>query len=351
MPRSPAILLALSILAGCAGSSTALPPVSPEAAAFVQLPRAAGPPVVAGCQIFPAPTTANPTGLDAFNQDISKYPLDKNSNAIIGYFSTYNIHPDFGHEPYYGIPFNVVPYDQPKVPIKFVNYPSQSEPGPYPFPPKAEIEGMGKYPTGDRHVLVLQQGKVPGDPCTLYEVWQGVVHNGGKYWTAANGAIFHLNSTKLRPNGWTSADAAGLPIFPALIKCDEVKAGAIDHALRITFNTTRQGYIHPATHLTYGNTGTDLPAMGARFRLKAAFDISHFNRVSQIILTAMKKYGLFVADNGTSYYFQGQGGKEAACWNDNVLDQLKSVPGNAFEVVYTGPVLGTATSDATFLPH
>jgi hypothetical protein len=219
------------------------------------------------------------------------------------------------------------------VPIVITNYPSSSNPGPYPIPPNAQIEG-GPNSTGDRHLLVLQKGT-----CTLYEMWRAFEVNGGKTWKVAVAVIFNLRSNKLRPNGWTSADAAGLPITPALIKCSEVAAGAIDHPLRVTFENTQAGFIHPATHYASSSTNPNLPPMGLRLRLKASYDIAHFNRVSRIILTAMKRYGMFVADNGSNWYFQGQGGRAAKCWNNNQLDELKSVPGSAFEVVETGPIL------------
>lgn len=333
--RSISALSAALLLAACAsgaGGSSGLPGVTPAAAAFVGLPDSPGsPPVVGGCQVFPA-ASGTPSGQAWWNVDISKYPLAKNSGQIIAALPG-NLHPDFGHEAYYGIPFNVVPATQPKVKIVFRNYPSESDKGPYPIPAHPEIEGQPRYNSGDRHLLILQQGS-----CKLYEMWEATApgYHGIKTWSAANGAVFDLTSTKLRPDGWTSADAAGLPIMPALIKCDEVKAGAINHALRVTFDSTYAGFIHPATHHTGG--GSPAP-MGLRLRLSAAYDISKFNRVSKIILTAMKKYGLFVADNGSNWYFQGQGGKEAACWNDNQLDQLKRVPGSAFEAVDTGPVL------------
>jgi hypothetical protein len=242
-----------------------------------------------------------------------------------------NLHPDFGENPDYGIPFNIVPSDQPKVPVTF-RYNSQSDPGPYPIPPDAQIEG-GKNSKGDRHVLVLLQGK-----CRLYEMWDAYPVNSGESWQAGSGAIFHLNSNKLRPDGWTSADAAGLPILPALIKCDEVANGEIDHALRVTFNETQQGYIHPATHYASNSRKKTLPPMGLRLRMKASYDTSGLTGQSAVIAAAMKKYGMFVADNGSNWYFQGEGGTNSTCWNDNDLDQLKAVPGSAFEVVETGKI-------------
>ncbi|MBV8372246.1 MAG: hypothetical protein JOY69_03215 [Candidatus Eremiobacteraeota bacterium] len=279
--------------------------------------------MVGGCSMFPS---NNP-----WNTDISKYPLDPLSDKYIASIPG-NLHPDFGHESYYGIPFNIVPVSQPDVPVTFV-YKSQSDKGPYPIPPNAQIEG-GKHSRGDRHVLVLQQGA-----CKLYEMWDAFPRNGGKSWHAGSGAIFPLDTNKLRPNGWTSADAAGLPILPALVKCAEVQAGVIDHALRFTVQNTQAGYIHPATHFASNSRNPDLPPMGLRVRLKASYDISGYNRTAQIILTAMKTYGMFVADNGSNWYFQGEGGTAATCWNNNELDALKNVPGTAFEVVKTGKIL------------
>lgn len=280
-------------------------------------------PVVGGCRIFPASNW--------WNTDISRYPVDPRSDAYIKSIPG-NLHPDFGHDPAYGIPFNIVTRTQQMVPVHFF-YASQSDPGPYPIPPDAQIEG-GPHSTGDRHVLVLQQGA-----CKLYEMWRAFPRHGGASWHAGSGAIFPLNTNKLRPNGWTSADAAGLPILPALIRCDEVRAGSIDHALRFTVQNSQAGYIHPATHFASSRKDRNLPPMGLRVRLKASYDISHFNRTATIVLTAMKTYGMFVADNGSNWFFQGEGGSAAACWNDRELDALKNVPGSAFEVVKTGPIL------------
>lgn len=279
-------------------------------------------PIVGGCQIFPAD---NP-----WNTDISNYPLDPQSDAYVAALPG-NLHPDFGQDPHYGIPFNIVAATQKKVPVHF-RYNSQSDPGPYPIPRNAQIEG-GRHASGDRHVLVLQKGV-----CKLYEMFDAYPIHGRKRWRAGSGAIFHLDSNKLRPNGWTSADAAGLPIIPALVKCDEVKAGEIDHALRVTFDQTQRGFIHPATHFASNSYQKDLPPMGLRFRMKASYDISHITGQAHVIAVAMKKYGMFVADNGSNWYFQGQGGRQSSCWNDNDLDQLKNVPNTAFEVVKTGRI-------------
>jgi hypothetical protein len=330
MRHAACFLILLSALSGCNGGFP-IPATGNAPAPDARTAASSSAPVVSGCQIFPTPPSSGPTGNDWWNTDISKYPVDPKSSTYIAHLPG-NLHPDFGHEPYYGIPFNVVPSTQKKVPVRFFAYPTSSVPGPYPIPPNAQVEGQPRYNTGDRHLLVMQQGT-----CKLYEMWEATQKSGGRYWVAANGAVFDLSSNKLWPKNWTSADAAGLPIFPALIKCDEVAAGSIDHALRVTFQSTYGGFITPARHHTNGSD-PNYPPMGARFRLKASFNISHFNRTSQIILTAMQKYGMLVADNGSNWYFQGQGGREAACWNDNELDQLKSVSGKNFEVVKTGPI-------------
>ena len=215
------------------------------------------------------------------------------------------------------------------MPIHFTAYGDQSNKGPYPIPRGAPIEG-GSASTGDRHVLVLQSGA-----CVLYELYDAHPNADGS-WSAASGAVFNLRSNKLRPNGWTSADAAGLPIFAGLIRYDEIQRGFINHAIRFTAPQTQEGFIHPATHFASGSTNPDLPPMGLRLRLKASFDIRRFPRVARIILTAMKTYGLILADNGSPWYFQGATDPR---WNDNALDTLKRVPASAFQVVQTGPIL------------
>ncbi|HZV77908.1 MAG TPA: hypothetical protein VFF63_09150 [Candidatus Babeliales bacterium] len=321
MHRTLTIALTLAVLSSCAHTNVPYAPAAGTNGSGQASP--ANPPVVGGCQIFPANNW--------WNTDISNYPLDPLSSQYIAALPG-NLHPDFGRNPDYGIPFNIVPATQKKVPVSF-GYASQSNPGPYPIPPNAQIEG-GRHSTGDRHVLVLQQGV-----CKLYEMWDAYPINGGKRWRAGSGALFHLDSNKLRPNGWTSADAAGLPILPALVKCAEVQAGVINHALRVTFQETQAGYIHPATHYASDSRAKSLPPMGLRFRMKASYDISQITGQAHVVAVAMKTYGMFVADNGTNWYFQGEGGKASKCWNNNDLDQLKNVPGSAFEVVKTGPIL------------
>lgn len=181
-------------------------------------------------------------------------------------------------------------------------------------------------------MIVVQSGA-----CKLYELYSAHPDADGS-WKAASGAVFNLRSNHLRPDGWTSADAAGLPIFAGLIRYAEIQRGYINHAIRFTAPSTQAGFIHPATHFASSSTNPDLPPMGLRLRLKASFDITHFPRVARIILAAMKTYGLILADNGSPWYFQGATDPR---WNDNALDTLKSVPGSAFEVVETGPIRRT----------
>ena len=322
MRRGRSLILAVLALASCGRVNL---PSAQEASPTNGFGRMmpARVPVVAGCQIFPA---NNP-----WNTDVSRFPLDPRSPHYIAALPG-NLHPDFGQNPHWGFPINIVPSTQAKVPVHF-RYGGQSNRGPYPIPPNAQIEG-GRKSTGDRHVLVLQRGT-----CRLYEMFDAFPIDGGKSWRAGSGAIFPLDTNKLRPNGWTSADAAGLPIIPALVKCAEVKGGVIDHALQVTFNQTQEGYIHPATHYATNSRAKDLPPMGLRFRLKASYDISHITGQAHVIAVAMQKYGMFVAQNGSNWYFAGEGGRASSCWDDNDLDQLKNVPGSAFEVVKTGRIL------------
>ena len=205
-------------------------------------------------------------------------------------------------------------------------YADESDPGPYPFPVDVPVEG-GAGSSGDRHVLVLDK-----DNSILYETWDS--HYVGPGWHCGSGAIFDLTSNRLRPDYWTSADAAGLPILPGLVRYDEVAAGQMNHAIRFTVQSTQRAFIHPATHYASSNTDPNAPPMGLRVRLKASYDISRFTGAARVILTTMKKYGMILADNGSDWFFTGA---TDARWNDADLNQLKSVPGSAFEVVASGP--------------
>lgn len=278
-------------------------------------------PSIGGCSIFPAD---NP-----WNTDISSFPVHPNSsNYITSIGASGRLHADFGGGGAYGIPFVVVPSTQPQVPITFTAYGDESDPGPYPIPDNAPIEG-GQDSDGDRHVLVLQQGA-----CKLYELYRAFKTATG--WSGDSGAVFNLNSNALRPNYWTSADAAGLPILPGLVRYEEVASGAVRHAVRFTASRTQKGFIHPATHFASNRTDTDLPPMGLRLRLKADFDTSKFTGQSKVILEGFKKYGIILADNGSNWYITGASDPR---WNDSDLNQLKTVPGSAFEAVDTGPII------------
>jgi hypothetical protein len=280
----------------------------------VRLTASASPTTLGGCPVFPAD---NP-----WNTDISHAPLRAGSAASVARLGG-NLHPDFGSNPAYGIPFTIVPSDQPPVPVSFSAYGSESDPGPYPIPLNAPVEAGS-----DGHVLALQQGT-----CLLYELF--AAKPGASGWTAAAGARFDLRSDALRPDGWTSADAAGLPILPGLVRYDEVASGHVTHAIRVTFSSTYAGFIHPATHDASNDTDPALPPMGLRLRLRSDFDLTPYTGAARVILVALQHYGLIVADNGSNWFFQGASDPR---WDDNDLDQLKSVPGSAFEVVDTGPV-------------
>ena len=280
-----------------------------------------------GKRLFPAD---NP-----WNEDISAMPVDPNSgNLITGIGLNTGLHPDFGTvwagAPN-GIPYVVVSGSQTKVPINFTAYGNESDPGPYPVPPGAPIEG-GMNGTGDRHVIVIDR-----DNWKLYELFSAYPVNGGASWNAASGAVFDLNSNAVRPAGWTSADAAGLPVFPGLVRYDEVfEQGEIKHALRFTAQSTRRAYVYPARHFASSNTNPNLPPMGMRVRLKAAFDTSRFSPAMQVILRALKKYGMILADNGSNWYISGA---PDARWNDDELSTLKAVKGSDFEVVQMGTII------------
>ena len=294
------------------GSGMSLPGGSP--------PSGGAAPHEGGCPIFPAD---NP-----LNQEIAHAPVNPRSAEYIASIGlTGHLHPDFGTEPAYGIPYTVVGPHQPKVPVRFTEFGEESNPGPYPVPLGAPVEGAGE--AGDRHVLVLQEGS-----CKLYELYSA--HRSGAGWEAGSGAVFDLRSNALRPEGWTPADAAGLPIFPLLVRYPEVRSGQIDHALRVTVASTQRGYIHPATHFASSSSDPALPPMGLRLRLRASYSLAGFHGESLIVLRALKRYGLIVADNGSSWYITGAPDPR---WNDDDLEQIKRVPGSAFEAVQTGPIL------------
>ena len=279
---------------------------------------------VGGCPVFPSDSV--------WNTRIDQLPVDANSAAYVTTIGTAKyLHPDFSASGG-GIPFVVVPGTQPKVPIVFGDGAAESEPGPYPIPPNPPVENGG-----DQHVLVVDNGT-----CILYELYAAYPRGDGS-WGASSGAVFNLRSNQLRPAGWTSADAAGLPILAGLVRYDEVLSGVINHALRMTAPKTRREYIWPARHRASSLTGTQYPPMGQRFRLKASFNISGFPRSVQVILTALKEYGAILADNGSSWYLTGEADPR---WDDDELHTLHQILGANMEAVDESSLMVDADSGA-----
>jgi hypothetical protein len=273
-------------------------------------------PEIGACPMFPAD--------NAWNTDISSAPVDT-SHDYIGSLGSMVLWPDFGGDGAYGIPYVTVPFSQPLVPIGF-DVADESDPGPYPTPLDAPVEGGG-----DRHVLTLLEGD-----CKLFELYAASREGSG--WHAYSGAVWDLHSNALRPERWTSADAAGLPILPGLARRDEADGGAIRHALRITVPTTQKAYIHPATHWASSNTDADQPPMGLRVRLKASYDISGLRGQARVIAQALKTYGALVADNSGSARVYISGAVDRG-WNDEDLNGIKQIPASALEAVVTNPVV------------
>ncbi len=293
-----------------------------------------------------------PFGSDSlWNQDISGAPVDANSGAIINFIGpAVGMHADFGSGQYQGsnigIPYSVVSGSQSPVSITFTAYGSESDPGPMPVPGNAPIEGDPNPGNGDRHVLVLDNSH-----CFLYELFSAFP-NGNGSWNAASAAVWDLLGNEQRPWTWTSADAAGLPIFPGLVRYDEVAAGQVQHAIRFTLPQSRAAAVLPATHWASNSTSANAPPMGMRLRLKANYNISGFSTNVQVILSAMKKYGLIMADNGSAMYISGAPDSR---WDNDDLHNLGQVPASAFEVVQMNPVYtasnlpqGAAPSIASF---
>lgn len=272
-----------------------------------------------GCPVFPAD--------NAWNTNISTLPTRSDSASIVTQVLSdgpnQNLHADFGGGGAYGIPYVTVPASLGRTPVNFTEFPDESDPGPYAVPLGAPIEGGS-----DAHVIAVDR-----DNCQLFEMYHASPANA--FWNAGSGATWDLRSNALRPAGWTSADAAGLPIFPGLARYDEVTSGAIHHALRFTVDQTQRGYVAPARHFASSSSLSTRPAMGMRFRLKASFDLTPYHGEALVVLQALKAYGMIVADNGSNFYITGAADSR---WNDTDLDQLKSVPGSQFEVVNTGPV-------------
>ncbi len=330
------LILALAMAFACRPDSSAAPPRStdlPRATPAASLPNANDPGQPSGmpsvttsadlpCPLFPADNIWN-TPID----HLPVHPLSDEYIDTVGRDVTF--HPDFGSGIWppedggpIGIPYIVVPADQPGVPVDFY-YPDESDPGPYPIPTNPPIEG-GPDADGDRHILLLQEGT-----CRLYEIYDAhPLDDGG--WEAGSGAIFDLHSNALRPVGWTSADAAGLPILPGLVRYDEVAAGEIAHALRFTAPETQSAFVWPARHFASDLTDERYPPMGLRFRLRAGYDMSDFDPQAQVILRAMQRYGIILADNGSPWYISGTPDER---WDNDILHQLDRLTGDDFEAV------------------
>jgi hypothetical protein len=288
--------------------------------------RSSKPPTVAGCAVFPAD--------NAWNQRVDRLPVARDSAKTIARIGLSDpVHPDFGtryNGAPNGIPYAVVSGATRKVRVHFT-YASESDRGPYPLPAHVPIEG-GDASGGDSHVIVVDRAT-----CTDYELYDAHRPAGGKPWTAGSGAIFHLSSDRLRPAGWTSADAAGLAILPGLARYGEVKAGAIDHALRFTAPCTAPRYVYPARHEAGTCSQPGDPPMGLRVRLKASVDISHLPAQARVVATALKRYGLILADNGSPWDVSGAPDPR---WDDAALHELDRLEGRDFQVV-----------DTSSLPH
>ena len=312
MRRLLTLVVLLTTAAG--GSAAAATAPSPQRTTAV-IP-------VAGttCRAFPAD--------NYWNTHISSLPVDARSGTWLSHMSTGRyLHPDFGPSfgdgPNYGIPITVVGRYHRKVRVRF-DYSSESDHLRYPFGRDTKIEG-GRNSAGDKHAIVVNRYH-----CRLYETWNTRVHNG--HWRAGSGASWLLGSNRLRPDGWTSADAAGLPILPGLLRWNEVKAGFVGHAIRFTTNVTSRHHLWPARHDAGSTDSWAYPPMGARFRMKAGFDVRSYSPRARVILTAMKDYGLVLADNGSPWYFTGE---RNASWPPALIEELKRIPASAFEAVDT----------------
>jgi len=316
MRRLAILLLLVGLFAsGGAAAGTARDAGGRSAAATAVVP-------VAGttCRAFPAD--------NYWNTDIRSLAVHPRSAAWLSHMSTgRNLHPDFGPSygdgPNYGIPITVVGRFHRKVRVRF-DYAAESDRVRYPFGRDTRIEG-GRNSAGDKHAIVVNRYR-----CRLFETWNTRVRSG--HWRAGSGAVWSLRSNQLRPDGWTSADAAGLPILPGLLRWNEVKAGWVGHAIRFTTDVTSRHYLWPARHDAGSTDSWDYPPMGARFRMRASFDASAFSPRARVVITAMKNYGLVLADNGSPWYFTGEQNRN---WPPALVEELKRIPASAFEAVDT----------------
>lgn len=292
-------------------------------------PATAAPlPDAPGCPLFPAGSP--------WNQAVDRLPVAAGSGLLVSRMEGFRLHPDFSDAGDYGIPFTTVGRDQARVPMTF-EYAGESDAGPYPIPANPPIENGG-----DRHILVVDR-----DECRLYEVF--AARRAGSGWSAGSGAVFDLRTTALRPDGWTSADAAGLPILPGLVRADEVVGrGVIDHALRFTVSRSQRAYLFPARHFASDINDPAMPPMGLRVRLKASYPVGGFGPQARAVLVALKRYGMIVADNGSSGFVTGAPSRQ---WDDDDLHALERVPASAFEVVDTSAMPGTPRARALNARH
>lgn len=315
------VVATLVIAMGCGGGDNAGVDGSPGGATSHDL---------GSCTIFPA-ATGSRNDYSYWNLDIDQDPVDPLSDMYIASMGmTTHVHPDFGSDPTYGIPFDTVPGSQPKVTMTF-DVADESEPGPYPFPPDAPIEAGS-----DGHVLVVDR-----DNCMLYETGNSVHDASSNTWSAYSGAVFDLKTGQLRTEKWTSADASGGSVLVGLARYEEVQAGAINHALRFTASKTQKAYIHPATHYASSTTTAGVPPMGLRLRLKASVCSGLIagatgHPQSAVIVQALCKYGMILADNGSNYYISGATDPR---WDDEDLNYLKTIPGSDFEAIATGTLV------------
>ena len=281
-------------------------------------PSAAPLPSAPACPVFPAG--------NVWNQDISALPVASDSATLIAKIGLdTGLHPDFGSYRGYGIPYNTVPGSQRKVTVRF-DYSSQSDHVGYPIPRRPRIEA-----DSDHHMLIVNSGS-----CKLYEMWN--VRHTRRGWRAGSGAVWKMTSNALRPDGWTSADAAGLPILPGLVRYPEVAAGVIDHALRFTAPQTRNAHIYPARHDAGSGSSVSLPPMGLRVRLKSSFDLSQLSPQARVVAVALQHYGMILADNGSPWYVSGVSNKR---FNDDDLRTLNHITGRDLEVVDTSGLVNT----------
>lgn len=309
---------------------------------LVATPRVPQPPAAA---IAGAPNCAVAPANSVWRTPVSQLPVAKDSSELIAAIGASSpLHPDFGSGTYdgepIGIPYNVVGNAQRRVHVSFT-YADESDRVGYPIPAHPKIEGGAKS-TGDRHVLIVDR-----DTCVDYELYDAWPIAGSPNWTAGSGAVFHLGSDALRPAGWTSADAAGLAILPGLIRPEEIEAGVIDHAIRVTVPATDARYLWPARHEA-GVDDASLPPMGLRLRLKASVSLAGFPRVDRIILQALKTYGMIVADNGSAWYLSGT---PSALWNNDLLHELDRIVGSDFEVVDESCLMVSPDSARASLAH